>query len=64
MNQQEKENYLDQFGSECFICCSHVDRGDMRLVEATVPIEREGIVGPTLKYYMVCPKCGADKLLV
>lgn len=63
MNQEDKKRYLDQWGHKCFTCGSYVDRENMFLAKSIVPLEREGVES-TFHYFMVCPICKSDRILI
>jgi len=63
MTEEEKEKYLDNWGTKCFICGKEVERKDMTLVGSIVEVEpRDG--GPVTQYYLACPECVKEGNLV
>ena len=63
MTKEEKEKYLDNWVTECFICGKEVEHKDMTLIGSIVEVEpRDG--GPVTQYYMACPDCVNKRELV
>ncbi len=56
MTEEDKERYLDQWGTRCLICGQEVQREDMVLMSSVIKVEpRDG--GPVTQYYLACPDC-------
>lgn len=66
MKQEEKDKYLDKWGTKCFICEAVVERKDMRLFKSIVELERfpEHADPQYIQYYMACPVCVAERKLI
>lgn len=66
MTKDEQEFYLDSWHNKCVLCNEVVDRVDMVLMEAIVPLDSmpEHAAGPVAKYYMVCKECKAKGELI
>lgn len=66
MNKEEREKYLDSWGSKCLLCQQEIERKDKHLVEAIVPLHDlpDHAAGPVTKFYMVCSSCLKDGVLI
>ena len=66
MKKKEREEYLERWGNECFICKALVEDDERTLVESIVPLSRcpEHADPEYFHTYMVCPICLESKELV
>jgi hypothetical protein len=67
MNKQESEKYIEQFGSNCYLCGAHVSSVDRRLVQSIVHLKhvRSEHDDPyVFQYYLACAECREGKVLI
>jgi len=66
MTNADRERYLNQWGTKCFLCECEVKREDMKLLESLVPLEKcpDHAEPECIKYYMVCPSCSTKGELI
>lgn len=58
LTKEERQKYLDQWGTTCYICHDTcIERKDMHIIEDTVTVRNNDVVGSTLVYSMVCSEC-------
>lgn len=66
MTQDEKKEYLERWGNKCYLCEGEMEPEDMALIEAIVEVKvQHECEEPFLtRYYVACPACAGDKVLL